>query len=256
MVNFIGPGAPMSQAGIDAAAAVCKVDRPVLWAVVAVETLGSGFLTDRRPNILFERHYFSRLTGGRYDVEDPDVSQPSQGGYGQGGAHQYDRLEAAIVLDEAAALQSASWGLGQVMGANFKSAGYNTVQDMVAAMVASEDNQLAAMAKFIDKNGMSALLGSQNWAGFARRYNGPNYASNNYDGLLRHFYQIYSAGPVPDLKLREAQVYLSYKGYPVGTIDGVPGPHTTDAIKKFQADKGLTADGIVSDALLQALMKP
>ena len=70
------------------------------------------------------------------------MSQPTAGGYGPAGVHQYDRLAAAISLYRDAALQSASLGLGQVMGMNFQAAGFDSVEDMVAAMVESEDRQL------------------------------------------------------------------------------------------------------------------
>jgi len=82
---------------------------PEIWSVLGVETSGCGFLPDRWPKLLFERHIFHRLTGGRFDAEDPDVSQPTPGGYGRSGAHQYNRLAAAaIALNRGAALQSAS----------------------------------------------------------------------------------------------------------------------------------------------------
>jgi hypothetical protein len=142
--------------------------------VLAVETSGCGFLSDRRSKLLFERHIFHRLTGGRFDAEDADVSQPTAGGYGPGGAHQYDRLAAAISLDRDAALQSASWGLGQIMGMNFQAAGFDSVEDMVAAMVESEDRQLLATAKFFKRQrGMADALKNHDWKAFARIYNGP-----------------------------------------------------------------------------------
>jgi len=37
--------------------------------------------------MLFERQIFHRLSDGRFDAEGPDVSQPTIGGYGPGGAH-------------------------------------------------------------------------------------------------------------------------------------------------------------------------
>jgi hypothetical protein len=253
MVTFAGNGDPLAQNGFDEAASIASVGLPELWSVLAVETSGSGFLQDRRPKILFERHIFSRLTDGKYDADDPDVSQPSQGGYGPGGAHQYERLAAAMLLDEEAALKSASWGLGQIMGENFAAAGFDQVSDMVTAMVASEDSQLQAMAKFLTAGGMDQLLRSHDWAGFARRYNGPNYAANNYDGLLQHFHQIYSSEQTPNLMIRAAQVYLTYKGFSVGAIDGIMGPRTAASIRAFQAAEGLSVDGVVDDELLARL---
>jgi hypothetical protein len=44
-------------------------------------------------------------------------------------------------LDETAALQSASWGIGQVLVENYKFAGFRSPQDMVSQLFASEDAQ-------------------------------------------------------------------------------------------------------------------
>jgi len=193
------------------------------------------------------------LTGHKFDADDPDVSQPSSGGYGPGGAHQYERLAAAIQLDRTAALQSASWGLGQIMGENSKVAGFAKVEDMVTSMVASEDNQLRAMAAFIKASGMDQSLRRHDWAGFARRYNGPNFAANNYDGHLQQFFEQYSSGPTPDLRVRAAQIYLTYKGFAPGSIDGLAGKNTERAVKAFQASVGLDQTGIIDDALMAKL---
>jgi N-acetylmuramidase len=65
---------------------------------------------------------------------------------------------------------------------------------MVTAMIASEDLQFRAMASFIKSHGMEASLQSQNWTSFARTYNGPNFAANDYDGHLRHFHDTFAAG--------------------------------------------------------------
>lgn len=253
MTDFVGAASALSQNGFSAATAVNEIESAALWAVLSVETSGCGFLPDKRPKILFERHIFSRLTNGQYDADDPDVSAPTPGGYGPGGAHQYLRLQAAMLLNREAALQSASWGLGQIMGENHATAGFPDVDTMVAAMVGSEDAQLSAMASFIKANGMGPHLQNHDWAGFARLYNGPNYAANNYDGLLQHFYTRYSAGSAPDLTIRAAQIYLTYKGFNVGAIDGLNGTSTITAVKAFQNSIGVSETGIVDAALMQEL---
>jgi len=252
-VDFAGSGTALSPAGVDAASGAVDVGLPELWSVIAVETSGCGFLPDRRPKILFERHIFSRLTDRKFDADDPDVSQPSPGGYGSSGAHQYERLAAAIQLDRTAALQSASWGLGQIMGENSKAAGFERVDDMVTSMVASEDNQLRAMAGFIRASGMDQALRRHEWSGFARRYNGPNFAANNYDGLLQHFFERYTSGSPPDLRVRAAQIYLAYRGLAPGGVDGLAGANTERAVKAFQASIGLEQTGIIDDALMERL---
>src|SRR5947209_16997404 len=109
---FQSEATALSADGLNSASAKIGVHAPEIWAVLAVETSGCGFLPDRRPQILFERHIFHRLTGGQFD--DGDISDPAAGGYGPGGAHQYDRLSLALAKDRTAALMSASWGLGQI----------------------------------------------------------------------------------------------------------------------------------------------
>src|SRR2546423_444942 len=127
MAEFIGLGTPLTQRGINIAAASLGVGAAELWAVISVETSGCGFLPDKRPKILFERHLFHRLTDGEFDGTNPDISDPTAGEFGAAGAHQHDRLAEAIGLDRAAALQSASWGFGQILGENFAAAGFADV---------------------------------------------------------------------------------------------------------------------------------
>ena len=255
---FQGNGTPLSTAGFTAVANNLNVSAPEIWTVMAVETSGCGYLPDRRPQILFERHIFHKLTGGQYD--DGDISDPTPGGYGPRGAAQYGRLAEAITKDRAAALQSASWGLGQIMGMNFAAAGFDNVEDMVLAMVDSEDQQLLAMGNFLTKTGLAASLQAHNWAAFARGYNGPNYVINRYDVRLNAEYQKYSAGGIPDLDVRAAQLYLTYLGFHPGSIDGIAGQNTMGALEQFQAQNGLQLSPTVDDQcvaqLRDAVTKP
>lgn len=255
MASFVGTALPLSPGGFFAAKDINNTEDAALWSILSVETSGCGYLPDRRPKILFERHYFSRLTKGRYDASHPDISAPSYGGYGEGGAHQYARLEAAIKLDKEAALKSASWGLGQIMGENYQAAGFISVDTMVEAMVDAEDAQLKCIVKFIEAKGMAPFLRKRDWTEFAKRYNGPKYAENHYDTKLQQFYEKYSAGPMPDLMVRAAQFYLTFKGYKPGPIDGLKGTTTTDAVKAFQAKIGAAQTGTIDEKLLAALAK-
>jgi hypothetical protein len=254
MIDLLGKALPLSPTAVNGILNASDLGLPELWAVLSVETSGCGYLPDKRPKILFERHVFSRLTGHRFDADDPDISQPTAGGYGAAGAHQYDRLNAAMQLDETSALMSASWGLGQVMGENCAAAGFPNPTAMVSNMTASEDNQLQAMVTFMTGMQLMAPLRAHDWAGFARRYNGPNYAANNYDGLLGHFYDRYAQGPAPDLTIRQIQVLLMYKGFLPGGIDGLLGTTTRTAISAFQASVGMPTTGEPDDGLRDALM--
>ncbi|MDD4881534.1 MAG: N-acetylmuramidase domain-containing protein [Gallionellaceae bacterium] len=70
---------------------------------------------------MYERHYFHRLTNGKYSKKHPDISNSLSGGYGKFSA-QYGKLERAFNLDPEAALKSASWGRFQIMGNNHQAA--------------------------------------------------------------------------------------------------------------------------------------
>ncbi len=253
MPAFTGEARPLASTAFEEALQRLGIGAPELWAVIRVETSGAGFLADRRPVILFERHWFSRLTDRRFDEVAPDISNRRAGGYGKRGAHQYERLERAIALDREAALGSTSWGLGQVMGFNAEAAGFADVEGMVAAMVESEDAQLAGMAGFMHSQGLAPFLAQRDWAGFARRYNGPGFRRNRYDEKLEAAHARYLAGPLPSLEIRAAQLHLSYLGHDPHGIDGFLGPRTRAALRAFQAQAGLPATGEPDEVTLQAL---
>src|SRR5262249_14655771 len=210
-------------------------------------------LPDRRPVILFERHVFSRETNHAFDAAHPDISNPQAGGYGAGGAAQYERLQRALALDRRAALHSASWGIGQLMGFNAQIAGYADVEAMVAAMTVSESEQLLGMAGEIIHNQLDRALRGHDWTTFARGYNGPAYAKNSYDTRLAAAHQKYVLGPLPDLVIRAAQIYLTYLGYHPGPIDGVTGRFTRSALNEFQERQGTTIAGDVTEEQLVPL---
>lgn len=247
---FQGNAAALSSDGLATVAGKLGVHAPEVWTVLAVETSGCGYLPDRRPQILFERHIFHRLTNGQFD--DGDISDPSPGGYGPAGAPQYDRLARALSRNRIAALQSTSWGIGQIMGMNYTKAGFQNMDEMVAAMSDSEDQQLTAVGNFLASVGLDASLRVHDWASFARVYNGPNYAINRYDVRLNGEYQKYSATGSPDLNIRAAQLYLTYLGFHPGPIDGIAGERTMAALAQFQVKLGLPiSPGIDSGSVAQ-----
>jgi hypothetical protein len=253
MSEFVGNSAPLSAEGFAAACDALRVGPAAIWAVLKVETSGCGFLADRRPQILFERHVFHRHTLGRFDAIAPDVSAPKRGGYGAEGAHQYKRLGRAIALHRSAALKSASWGIGQVMGNNAKLVGYADAESLVRAMRESEDLQLAALLSFCRKRGIDDDLRQQRWDKFASVYNGSGYAKHNYAGRLRYAFNYYSEQRLPDLRTRAAQVYLRYHGFDPGPVDGDLGKRTAIALKLFQRQAPLPENGAVDDPTLAAL---
>lgn len=267
---FAGPAQRLSPRDIDVEADDIGCAPAVIRAVCDVESAGGGFLPDGRPKILFEAHLFGRLTKHLYDQSYPNISAPSwdRALYGAGGAHQYARLGQALALDRLAALQSASWGMFQVLGTNFAACGYSDVESFVTAMVAGERSHLDAFTRFCVANHLDDELRAAppQFAAFARGYNGPGYAANAYDIKLAAAYRKWLANPAAkDNPAPHTAVSKFYKTLQTGsTGDAVAalqqdlnalgfaiaadrdfGPETQWAVVAFQKAHGLTPDGIV-----------
>lgn len=180
----------LHQSDMVNAANLLDVDLASIMAVNEVESRGSGFLPSDKPVILFERHIMYRqLRDNGIDPEPlakkhPHIVNTSRGGY-RGGEAEHTRLDAAISIHRKSALASASWGLFQIMGFNYKLAGYTTVEAFVQDMYVSEGRQLWAFCGFVKSNrSMLMALRDRDWSHFARLYNGPQYAQNLYDVKL------------------------------------------------------------------------
>ncbi len=161
-----------------------------IHAVLEVESRGSGFDKQGRPAMLFEPHIFwdeLKDADQRKEAARLGIAYPNWGArpYPK---DSYDRLRMAMNINDVAALRSASWGLGQVMGFNFKAAGYPSVQAMVRAFMDDEEAQLSGMINFIRTNRLDDEIRRHDWTAFARGYNGPGFAKHNYDGRLAAAY--------------------------------------------------------------------
>lgn len=83
--------------------------------------------------------------------------------------------------------QSASWGLFQIMGFNHAAAGQSTPWTSAREIAASEGAQLKAF--FLQQvQGAGRQTAIESWTAFARAYNGPDYAFNQYDTKLSAAY--------------------------------------------------------------------
>jgi len=184
-----------------------RLDVPLasVYAVNEVESNGRGFLDNGKPVILFERHImYRRLALCRYDGDDaaqlqqhadqltvsnPALVNPRPGGYA-GGTAEHQRLANARLIDDIAALESASWGAFQIMGYHWQRLGYASVHAFVTAMNASESQQFEAFIRFIETDqALHKALKAKKWATFAELYNGPDYKRNLYDIKLQRAFE-------------------------------------------------------------------
>lgn len=192
----------------------CQVAQ--IRAVWEVES-GGGWFTDVRadilaldgpggfidgphlPKILFEAHVFDRETNGRFRKSHPNLSSHrwNRALY-VGGVGEWERLNRAILLDARAALRSASVGGAQIMGFNHKLAGFDSVESFWAAMKRDEGQHLRAFGSFVLNSGLADELRQvSRWHDacrpFARGYNGPGYAKNNYHVKIARAYDKWRA---------------------------------------------------------------
>lgn len=222
----------------------CSV--PAIQAIAEVESNGSGFDSEGRLKILFERHVFHRLTNGMYSRQYPAISNPSPGGYTK---NEYARFTQAFNLSKTAAMKSCSWGAFQVMGFNHRLCGFDSVDDFVDSLK-TDQGQLKAFVVFITNNALlqKALI-KEDWAGVAVRYNGPEYKKNNYDFRLAAAFRRHEDEFKNYIKC--VQTYLNNRGFDCGTADGVIGVKTTSAIGLFEFAEQLPSTRKLSRELFE-----
>ena len=140
-------------------------------AVFIEESDNQGFYpTTGALKLRFEAHLFKGYTG--HLIETGKGTQ----------AEMWKAYMEAFKIDKEKAMFSTSFGIAQILGSNFKNAGYKSVQQMVAEFSLSEYFQIKGFCNFITKEGAKAkALKAHNWTEFARLYNGRNYAKNNYN---------------------------------------------------------------------------
>jgi hypothetical protein len=253
MIDFHGKALPLSASGFRHVLESLGADAHTLWALLTVETCGFGFLPDRRPKILFERHIFCKRTQGRHDAGHPSISSRITGGY-RGGAAEYERLRQAMRLDRRAAVESVSWGLGQIMGFNAVALGYRNADDMAARFCEDEDAQLQGVLRFIRSNpALDAALRRKDWKKVAFFYNGAAYARNAYDRKLALYHELYRIKGTPSIDIRTAQAYLTYLGFDPRGVDGLIGDGTRTALIAFQKSQGLQVSAELDDQTMERL---
>lgn len=181
-------------------AKILKCDVAAIKAVAEVESSGSGFLQDGTIKVLFEGHIFYKYSNGAFADSHPTLCYPhwSRKFYATGanadirGHKERGRLHDAMLLDEKAALMSASYGKFQVMGFNYTHCGFKNINDFFNVIQLNEGEQIKSFCKYILDVGLDDELRNHEWGAFAYKYNGPEYKKNRYDLKLAAAWVKYS----------------------------------------------------------------
>lgn len=182
------------------------IEIATLETVIEIESSGSGFFTDwnleQRIKIQFEPHIFVKyfkevgkkatvVKVGKYRIIYINGKVFLKNGVEQQ-KPEWEAFNKAWTINPETAMMATSFGLGQIMGFNYKAAGFNSVGEMVAAFKESEEKQLIGMMNLIKNNNLITYLQKKKWAAFAERYNGPSYKDNEYDKKLKAAYEKHS----------------------------------------------------------------
>jgi len=216
-LGFLGEfvGGEVTRQDIVAAAAELKCEPGLIYAIAKQESATSSFIKiDGRtvPTILYERHWFRRLTSPKqkppspYEHDHADICGPAYHRthkgkgkdkghaidnvtgkealaddiYGPPGHHQYERLCKAYALDRAAALEACSWGKFQIMGFNYRNAGYADVFAFVKGMSSGDPAHIKAFLKFAKTNpDLLKGLQEKNYVLIAQGHNGKDWKTVN-----------------------------------------------------------------------------
>lgn len=168
------------------------IDPRLAQAVIKVESGGAAFHDDL-VTMRFEPHVFKsrfdalfaeyfqlgdpQWDGGQHRYNDNGTWKAFHGD--QSAEYRAQRL--ATHIARWAAMESASYGLGQIMGFNYRACGYDSAESMAAAFQSSEDAQVKAMFEYFRHSGALDCLRAGDLVGFARIYNGPAQARRYAD---------------------------------------------------------------------------
>ncbi|MDE5808283.1 MAG: N-acetylmuramidase family protein [Muribaculaceae bacterium] len=165
------------------------VEVAAIKAVVVIEAgeKMEGFWAPGVPVVNFDRTMYNRYRAkAKNSKGNPSEKVPS--GLKGYPLSEWTQLVTARKTNVDGANMGTFWGMFQIGGFNYRLCGCQTVGEMVRLMSYSELEQLELFATFLINTGMVADLKKKNWAAFAKKYNGPNYARRGYHTKMANAY--------------------------------------------------------------------
>lgn len=279
-MQFTGKVEKLKSGDVAEVAALFDLEEAHLRTVMEVETSGRGFDAAGHVERLFEPHRFyaelkeAGASAKLKQAVSQGVAYPKwkgPGSYPKTPDLRWKQFLTAVAIDETAAIRSASWGLGQIMGSEYAEAGYDSPQGMVKDFWDGERQQLIGMCKLIAARKLDVQLRKfpdmAACKAFARRYNGVRYAENKYHTKLHDAYVRWAAkakssakAQRPDVvaigesseRVKAMQTKLNELGY-LNNMDGKFGPATRGLVLAWQADNDRPTDGTMDPDDLAAL---
>lgn len=158
-----------------AQAAETGVEPAVALAIFAVESKRAYDPTTGLVIVRFEPKVFLRRAGRL--VTSDHTSQLVE----------WKALEQAYALDQRAALESASYGLPQLMGFNFEVTKHPDARSLLLAFQRSARDQVAGFFGFVAANDLVDAARERRFVDFARRYNGIGKEQLYGDKMARYY---------------------------------------------------------------------
>jgi hypothetical protein len=155
LIDFPADIPAISLEQINSAAQKLEINPAIIKAIISVESKNAG-------NTRFEPHIYKKYQNSPLNADEKGLTQ-----------------------------MATSFGSFQIMGFNYESAGFSNVNSMVQAMKTPK-GQIDAFVNFVENNStMHTALQKEptpNWQTFAKLYNGPDYAKNDYDTKISNQY--------------------------------------------------------------------
>lgn len=185
------------------------IDVADAMAVLVTESVSGPFGSDGRMVIRFENqqfwHFWGKANPDSFEQHfkfDPDKTWKGHFWRADangpwlpchvGNPQEWQLFDFARSLDETAAIKSMSMGAAQIMGFNHTSVGYPTPQAMFAAFEHDAGNQLRALFRFMEVNGLVEAVRAKDYRRFAVVYNGSG-QPDLYAGRMRNFAAAFAA---------------------------------------------------------------